>query len=134
MKKLGRGVVIDVLRVQRFHEAKLVGNAADMRQKVADPCPALASLTKRTQRTDDRKRGLAVRHRRDPLGVAHRWRYLLTRHLDERRLVIERIDVRHRAEHVQTDYALRTRRHVTGAERSNVDVRIRGLSERVTGQ
>ena len=110
VQELRRRVVIDVLGVHALDEAELVGDRARVRQEVADPGAALAALLERAQRTDDRERGLAARHRRQALRLAHRGRQVLAVHALERRLVVERVDVRDRAEHVQADHAFGARR------------------------
>ena len=78
---------------------------AHVREEVADPGAALAALLKGSQRSEDRKGRLAVRHRREPLRLADRRRDFLAVHLDERGLVVEGVDVRDRTEHVQHDHA-----------------------------
>ena len=112
VQKLRCRIVVDVLRVHRLDQTDVVDDAADVLHRIADHRPALAVRLERRDRPDDRIRRLPFDHRREPPVAHHRARQLFAVHLLERRLVVERVVLRERAEHVQVDHTLGLRREV----------------------
>ena len=100
--------VVGVIVAHRTDEAQVVGTFGDVRKKLADPQARLAALLEFPLRPLEIFLDHAVVRRE---GLQH-----LLRHLeglvvvgDQFRLVVERIDVRHAAAHVQEDDPLGTR-------------------------
>ena len=120
VQELRRRIVVHVLRVHRLDEAQIVGNVRGVGQQVADPRAALPPLLELRERPEDRERRLTRRHRREAAPGSDRFGHLLPVHLLEHRFVVHRVDVRDRAQHVQLDHTLRTRREVRRTQRPDV--------------
>ena len=105
-----RRVVVDRLGHQRPHDADVVGDAADVRKERADLLSRLAvplELVLRRQALE-----LLILKLRDRLPLGERLRHRLAVHFGELRLVVERLQVRRSAGHVEVNHALCLAREV----------------------
>ena len=120
--------VVGVVVAHRADQAQVVGTLGDVREQLADPQAGLAALLELPLRP------LEVLLRRP--GCSGRTpRASCCRHLvrlvvvgDQLRLVVERIDVRHAAAHVQEDDPLRPRRKCGGLRRERIGRRLHRAS------
>ena len=108
-ERVGR-IVIDGLGVQRADDAHLVGHLAELGKDGGDLLARLAAPLERVLR---RQAGeLLALQLRDRLALGERLGHRLAVHLGQLRLVVERLQVRRPAGHVEIDDALGSRREV----------------------
>jgi hypothetical protein len=104
--------VIDGFGVDRLDNRNFVNHFGDVRQHFADVRAVLPVFLELEHRRDTWERLLARRHPSDPLAHSYRGWQLLAVNLTQRRLVVERVDVRRAARHKQIDHAFGLRRKV----------------------
>jgi hypothetical protein len=96
-----------LLADHRSHDAQLVGDVRDVREQVAHPQSALAPLLELPRAAHPDPAGVALRLLRDGRGADR-----LALVLGQRRLGVERVDVRRAAVHEQEDDGLGLRGEV----------------------
>ena len=105
---LRRGVV-DLVGVQSLEQRDVVGDRRQVRQQLGDLLAAFAVLLKLILRSGQRH---FAADEREPLAFQQLRRASLAVVLDQFRLVIEQIELRRSADHVQVDHVLRPGRKV----------------------
>ena len=93
------GIVVDLLGPHRADDADLVGDAADVREQLADLLPGLAELLEAVLRPEALQ--LLALELGDRLALGERLGHRLAVHLGELRLVVERLEVRRPAGLIQ---------------------------------
>jgi hypothetical protein len=92
-----RRIVVDRLGVHRADEAKIIGDAREVREQFAHPRPALTLAGEAEDRGGHRKTLLARGHRGEPLPLADRFGQILAALRLHLRLGIEEVHLRGRA-------------------------------------
>src|SRR5690348_13926342 len=87
-------------------ERHVVRDALRVWQQLADPRAAAPALRELEDAGRDRETRLSAGHPGDALAVSHRVRQVLVVELFELRLVVEQVELRRRAVHVEVDQAL----------------------------
>ena len=124
-ERAGR-VVVDGVGVDRLHHGDVVREAGRPRQQVADPQGALPVLGKFELRRRNREFGLATGHRGDALTLAHGIRQILAELRVQARLVVEGVELRRPAVHVQVNQPFGARRKVRESGQGRLDAPRRG--------
>ena len=101
LEERDRRVVVNLLRLERFHKTQLIDHFCRPRHQVADPCPAFTMFGEFENGTCQRERRLVPRHPSEPLAHADAGRKILAVHLIEQWLVIKQIELRRAAAHEQ---------------------------------
>ncbi len=120
-QQLGRGVV-ELVGVHRLHQRDVVGDAVEVRAGVAHPQAGLAVLAELAGRAHE------LRHaggEGEGAALEDRVRTVLAVALHQLRLVIEQVEVRRRAGHVQVDDPLGTGAVVGGTRGQRIGRRRR---------
>jgi hypothetical protein len=105
-KHLRRGV-IDLVRVKRFHHADVVRHRAEIWQQLRKLQSALPVALEFELRAREFQ---ISADEGEALALGQFLRAFLSIHLLQQRLVVEQIELRRRADHVQVDDVLRLRR------------------------
>jgi hypothetical protein len=106
--------MVGVIRSHRLDQADVVHDAADVREEIADQRAALPARLEAEQRTEDVLDALGVRPERRRLPVQ----------VEQRGLVIERLEMREAAREEDEDHALRLRRVMRRLGRQRVRLRV----------
>ena len=111
-QKSARGIVVDRIGMDGADDGDVVDDLGGPREQFADPGAALAVLGKLEEGGCDGEFGLAARHRGDALALADRFRQVLLKTRLERGFVVERIELRRPAVHMEIDDTLGGRREM----------------------
>ena len=114
-QKRARRIVVDRVGVDGADDGDVVDDLGGPREQFADPGAVLAVLGELEERGCDGEFGLAARHRGDALALADRFRQVLLKTRLEGGLVVERVELRRPAVHVQINDTLRGRRKMRKA-------------------
>jgi hypothetical protein len=102
-----RGLVEDVVGLDRANEAELVRHRADVGEELREPHPTFPVVLELERGADDRKRALLLGDPRDPLTAPDRVGKLLAAPLIEERLLVEEVHLREAAREEDEDHPLR---------------------------
>jgi hypothetical protein len=129
-----RRVVVDVLGVDRLHEAQVVGDAGGPRQQLANGGPALAVPVELEDRPGHRQRRLVGGHAGDALAHPHGLWQVLSVPVVQERLVVEKVELARPAGHEQRDDPLRLRGVVRAVEYAGDRAPLPGVGAEQVGQ
>ena len=122
-------VVVDRLGHHRVDDADVVGDRGQLRKDRAQVLPARSAPLERVLRREaDQLRALKLRDRH---ALGERLGHRLALHLGERGLVVERLQVRGAARHVQVDDPLDPGREMQRANRSLPSLQANGSRRRL---
>ena len=107
-----RGLVIDLLGIERLHDRDVVHHLRGVRQQLRYPGAAPAMLRELVDRRRDRETSSAPTSSSSAAVPGARIRQILVVPVLQAGLVVEQILLRRAAEHVHVDGALRLRREV----------------------
>ena len=127
MKVMAGSWLIASVCIERMM-AMIVDHLRRVRQQLGNPGAVLPVLGELEDGGRDREARLSRRHRGETLALANRVGQILVEPVVHRRLVVEGLHLRRRADHMQIDRAFGFRREVRQGGQSFADVEMRGGS------
>ncbi len=115
--------MVELFRIHGTDDGDIIHNSSRIRQKLAHPGPIAADLLELVGRTQHLRHAF---YEREPLALHERFRAGLHIQLNQLGLIVEHIQSRRRAGHVQVDDGLGARwerRELWGVRRSAFGVR-----------